>query len=73
MKLVPIFVKISMSFGCLVLLLITWLCGITFAFSSKINGIVYHLLVGILMSSLILISIGIFLILYHIWESGVYE
>ena len=73
MKLIPFFIKISMTFGCLVLLIISWLCGIEFAINSKVNGIVYYLSVGILIPSLILISIGIILIMFHIWESVPYE
>ena len=73
MKLVPLFVKVSMTFGCLVLLIISWLCGIEFAINIKVNDIVYCLLIGILIPSLILISIGIILIILHIWESVTYE
>ena len=73
MKLISLFVRISMTFGCLVLLVISWLCGIEFAINSKVNDIVYYLLVGIFIPSLILISIGIILIILHIWESDVYE
>jgi len=73
MKLIPLFVKISMTFGCLVLLIISWLCGIEFAINSKVNDLVYYLLVGIFIPSLILISIGIILIVLHIWESVPYE
>jgi len=73
MKLIPFFIKISMTFGCLVLLIISWLCGIEFAINSKVNGIVYYLSVGILIPSLILVSIGIILIMFHIWESVPYE
>ena len=73
MKLIPLFVKISMTFGCLVLLIISWLCGIEFVINSKVNDLVYYLLVGIFIPALILISIGIILIMLHIWESVPYE
>jgi len=72
-KLVPIFVKISMSFGCIVILLISWLCGIAFIKNWNLSGLVDRLFISLLTVSLILVSIGIILIMYHIWENGIYE
>ena len=73
MKLISMFVKVSISFACVAFLMFNWFFGIGATLCSNTNRIDYYLLAGLMLCAMIILSIGIFLIIYYVWSSDLYE